>query len=1000
MLEDTKLKEETQNKGLKILIIIFVLIIFLGLIIFIFFFKIGKGFDSLYSTCLKNCEKGESSDSCESNCRDYTNYELAIEKKNISYCENINYEFKKEYCLDKLYMYNAISSKDLFFCKKIINANDRNNCLLYNTGIKLPMVWKVGEKEKIILSEKEWENSRNFEVYDTDEDGFLDSLEFTPPSLDEIIYDIFIKKAEHLSSNKENLVNIYEEVKNLDNVWSETINENEYLRIVFEKKLDNKKDITIYSRVVSGSPRIGVYENGKEQLIAVFENITKGKNTIYLTSLVDEQDTFDLKIVGGSVEFDWIVDPFVPGCAPDNIDCTNTCDLFFTPSVVGWNYKRVSSGIPYNRCQNWNSATYCLSIPELPCNFYSIEGQEVAGAGLNRGWYQQIISFTPFAFYNYYCPSFEGNGNFPVTESNCVCSQIMVPGICNDPDYSLIFDFSSQFFCKNICTAGVKQCFDGSSYQTCGLNGYSCLNFGTSSTPCPVATPHCIGAGTCVQCLVAGDCSDPGICLNPACNSNACASAFVALGVTDTGCVGSTGCVLGASLSCRCNGAGTCVECNAKSDCPADSWTTTYRCNPTNPQQIQRQSLNYTCGSNTCNPSNPWNDKTLCVLPDVCFNPTGPSTCCTPDCYAAECGSDSCGGSCGDCDILYPGQGRVCSGDGKCETTGDAYWANMNGEMIGDGSSRIHSEIGDTVLLIYKNHGTTPRDFVIYENDPVSSDTIRTILASQTFNYKGQLVAKWIINSSEFAKGTDSGVESDLDFYFIVNGESSNNLNVNDSSTTPSNSPTVIIKEPKMDSKVRVGKVLEFNQTAKDADDDLRIRWTFEDGDNSDWMYNCLTTGNCNTTHAYDSSGTKIIEIIAREMTRTQEAVNYSQVFAYAPGINVFAVITSPPFGKIFTGPGAIAVPFNASRTYIANCTTLACSTCTYDVEDLHCYDLSKADIPSKYNLDFNWTFSEGVGRTGRWYPNTDYNRVVNFTRLFFAPTAHWAKLRVDYIPA
>jgi hypothetical protein len=454
-----------------------------------------------------------------------------------------------------------------------------------------------------------------------------------------------------------------------------------------------------------------------------------------------------------------------------------------------------------------------------------------------------------------------------------------------------------------------------------------------------------------------------------------------------------------------CNGAGTCVECNYQTDCGTDGNLTIYQCNG---NWIQQKYRDFSCSANKCSSVDTWLNKTICSSPQVC-NPEDPnlSTCCTPNCGSVssphECGSNDCGGSCGTCLEPTPN----CNEDYTCEGTGLAYWANMNGDKIGDGSSVTHSEIGDSVLLIYKNMGAyiNTYNFVISEKDGGSYDTVRTIPASETFNYRGNLAAKWIINSSEFYLKSDGLINKEAEFYFDVNGNKSNELKVNDSSTTPSNSPTVIIKEPVIDSQVRVGNLLNFTQIAKDADDDLKIRWTFEDGDNSEWMYNCLTTGNCNTTHAYDSSGTKIIEIIAREMTRTQEAVNYSQVFAYAPGINVFAVITSPPFGKIFTGLGAVDVFFNASRTYIANCTIGGCNPpCTYDVEDLHCYNLNKTvptTIPARYNLDFNWTFSEGIGRTGRWYPldENNYKWVVNFTRLFIAPTAHWAKLRVDYNP-
>ena len=66
--------------------------------------------------------------------------------------------------------------------------------------------------------------------------------------------------------------------------------------------LDNTRDITIYPRIVSGNPIIEVYEKDENELIAKFENITSNEyNKVYLTNLIGEQDTFDLKIVGGSL---------------------------------------------------------------------------------------------------------------------------------------------------------------------------------------------------------------------------------------------------------------------------------------------------------------------------------------------------------------------------------------------------------------------------------------------------------------------------------------------------------------------------------------------------------------------------------------------------------------------------------------------------------------------------------------------------------------------------
>ncbi|MHA1988911.1 MAG: hypothetical protein ACW98D_20015 [Promethearchaeota archaeon] len=94
---------------------------------------------------------------------------------------------------------------------------------------------------------------------------------------------------------------------------------------------------------------------------------------------------------------------------------------------------------------------------------------------------------------------------------------------------------------------------------------------------------------------------------------------------------------------------------------------------------------------------------------------------------------------------------------------------------------------------------------------------------------------------------------------------------------------------------------------------------------------------------------------------------------------------------------GAQLIPFNASGSYVANCTLGSCTageTC-YLVSDLFCYDLSKSDIPAEYNLFFDWSFSEGVGISGYW--DVDYAEAVEFGRLFIAPTVHWTKLIVDY---
>jgi parallel beta-helix repeat protein len=150
-----------------------------------------------------------------------------------------------------------------------------------------------------------------FDVYDTDEDGFLDYLELAT-SLSEQEYEIIIiVNANHLDETRTFISDIYDSVKELDGNWSETIPDGHYVRVTFEKNLTSVNDITIYPRVVSGTPRVEVYKANSDVLLEQFTTINDNEyNKIYLTNLTLPEDTFDLRIVGGACEFDHIIDPF------------------------------------------------------------------------------------------------------------------------------------------------------------------------------------------------------------------------------------------------------------------------------------------------------------------------------------------------------------------------------------------------------------------------------------------------------------------------------------------------------------------------------------------------------------------------------------------------------------------------------------------------------------------------------------------------------------------
>jgi len=160
---------------------------------------------------------------------------------------------------------------------------------------------------------------QNITYRDTNDNGLVDRIEWITPFLSKQFYELVIKvsKAEHLDSNRTFISNIYEQVKDLDNNWSETIPSGDYVRVTFERMLNYNNDITIYPRITLGNPTIKIYEVESNNSIAEFTTITENEyNTVYLTNLIGFQDTFDLLILNGNVEFDHIVDPVVTTLVP------------------------------------------------------------------------------------------------------------------------------------------------------------------------------------------------------------------------------------------------------------------------------------------------------------------------------------------------------------------------------------------------------------------------------------------------------------------------------------------------------------------------------------------------------------------------------------------------------------------------------------------------------------------------------------------------------------
>ncbi len=318
--------------------------------------------------------------------------------------------------------------------------------------------------------------------------------------------------------------------------------------------------------------------------------------------------------------------------------------------------------------------------------------------------------------------------------------------------------------------------------------------------------------------------------------------------------------------------------------------------------------------------------------------------------------------------------------------TTEAYWANMLDTPINT------ADLKDSVKLIVGGSGLSGSiNYTIYKEVKWWFDT----KMSQSSSYGYTTWTAGLKNDSSLISGNN--------FYFIAtlpDGTEKQSGYLNVSNIVNNAHPIAIIVKPVLDEKFKINTGISFEAMLRDEDDDLSASWDFGDG-NTTTIDNCLTTGNCNTTHSYSRWGAKIITLTAKEMNRGQEAENYTRVLIYDEGINVFAIINEPPVGKILNG--SRLVQFNASESFVANCITGSCpalpsyakGSC-YAVGDLFCYDFdNKLGIPNNYNLWFDWIFDDGETRYGNW--TSSYGQVVEFGKLFYAPTKHWANLKVGY---
>ena len=337
--------------------------------------------------------------------------------------------------------------------------------------------------------------------------------------------------------------------------------------------------------------------------------------------------------------------------------------------------------------------------------------------------------------------------------------------------------------------------------------------------------------------------------------------------------------------------------------------------------------------------------------------------------------------------------GRLFQG-GSCATlaaVNKPYWTNTQNGV----NPLANAEAGDTVLMKVSGVNLGSINYSIYKGPLLWFDRIQAA-QSPALGY-----SNWVAGKK--ADGTSSTGA----FYFLATvfgiTNTSDNLNVNPATSTSDSMPVAKIDYPNAaDYRFAAGSAVAFNQSSYDADDLLNITWNFGDGNTTIAAIeysNATSPAAGNTLHNYTAGGKwYTISLTAQEMARSQSAVDSRDIYIFKEGINVIPVISLP------LNSGAYAngiVPFNASQSYVLNCSSLACpsgKTCLAQSQtgNLYCFYLHAPNTrtTSGYNLEANWTIGGQSPVYGNW---SNYSQFVEFSKFYAQSGIFTAKVKLKY---
>lgn len=252
--------------------------------------------------------------------------------------------------------------------------------------------------------------------------------------------------AKHLNSDKKFISDIFAQIKNKDDIWSETISNDEFVKVTYQKDLMNENVIDVYVR---GNGWIEIYDS-KLNLVGTSKIFSSEEwEYILINNLSHATNTFYFKIKG-SLQFDYIHDAssltsvslLVPSTTVNintnttfYMNCSFACtgsgttwvNLSFnfntsstawgriTPTAVLKNQSGTPSGIglKISNCTSGDGVNFGLKVNATTAGTYNVRCKANSATDINSTLQQVVVTDST-------CP-YSGSGNWALNcADNCV----------------------------------------------------------------------------------------------------------------------------------------------------------------------------------------------------------------------------------------------------------------------------------------------------------------------------------------------------------------------------------------------------------------------------------------------------------------------------------------------------------------------------------------------------------------------------------------------------